>query len=86
MQEQRPGERPKEEREEQDRDRPRQPTGSSQLVVGDLKKGGANRDRAVYLAQMTNLHGQLNQYNKKKASQHLSSGCENWQAKYNNPK
>ena len=80
MREQRPGERPKEEWEEQERDRPRQPTGSGQLVVGDLNKGGANRDRAVYLAQMTSLHGQLNQYNRKKA------GCENWQAKYNNPK
>jgi len=69
VQEQRPGERPKEEREEQDRDRPRQPTGSGQIVVGDLNKGGANRDRAVYLAKMTSLHGQLNQYNRKKASQ-----------------
>lgn len=86
MQEQRPGKRPKEEREEQERDRPRQPTGSGQLVVGNLNKRGANRDRAVYLAQMTSLHGQLNQNNRKRLAKHLSSGCKNWQAKYNNPK
>ena len=50
MQEQRPGKKTKVEKggKKQERNRPRQPTGSGQLVVGDLNKGGANRDRAVY--------------------------------------
>ena len=61
MREQRPGKKTKVEKgggRKQERNRPRQPTGSGQLVVGDLNKGGANRDRAVYLAQLTSLQGQ----------------------------